>query len=342
MTDTLLTISILLLGIFTFSNGMHDASNTIAAAVKTRALTPGIAIRVTAGFALIGALVGGFMLPYATLGFNRHWIALPSGNAGPIILISMFIAGILWNLLTLLLRMPSSSFHALVGGLIGALWATTLVGQESPKVDTKAVFFQIILPLILIPPISFVIALIASMAFAWFLQDAQQYSTNRKLRMTQSIATSAFALTHGIATIQRLIFLGYLGFKSTGKSTVYDSLPITLVLLLAIIFGLGSLSGGWRITHTLSNNLVPLDPLKGTIAQSLPALLYVIAAFMLFPVSSTHVFTNTLVGAGAVPRWKAVNTDIVLKMLGTWILTPLFTGGVSALLYLAFSNVLIS
>ncbi|MFT4147258.1 MAG: inorganic phosphate transporter [Micrococcaceae bacterium] len=341
MSQALLGISLGLLVVFAAINGAHDASNTIASAVKTRALTPAIAIRLTSIFALIGALAGGFLWPNIPIGVHQDWVQLPAGVGGPIIIICVVVSAFVWDLLTLLLRMPSSSTHALFGAIAGASWASIIaVRSENTTIDLNAVLWEVILPLLLLPVLSFFLALACALAVAYWAQDEQPHKMNRRLRLTQSIATATLALTHAIATAQRLGFLGWLAIKSVEGKLHHEAIPVALILALALSFAIGTFSGGWRITDTLSNRLVPLDPLKGSIAQILPAIMYVVASLLQAPASSTQLFTTALVGSGTVPRWKAVNTNVVTKILTIWILTPFVTFLASALLYLAISNFL--
>lgn len=332
----LLGTAVVLAGGFAFINGFHDVSNSVATSVRTRALTPTIAVLLAALFNLVGALMS---VSLATL-FTGDRITLPSGQAGLGIIIAGLLAACSWGLFTWYRGKPSSSTHALLGGLVGAGVASAFLGDQSIASSGRVFLLEIGLPLLLSPVIAFVLAYLAVFPATWFLRNRAPRRVNEGNRMAQAVLTGAFALGHGLQDGQRTMVVIVLAMVGAGVYTG-SAVPIWVQVFAAVVLAAGSLLGGWRITHTLSHRLVRIDPLHGMAAQGISAvMLFVGAIGFHMPLSSTHTMTSAIVGAGTNHRYSTVHRRVVRAVLLVWITTAPVTALLGATLYLAMSPLL--
>ncbi|WP_323959990.1 inorganic phosphate transporter [Arthrobacter sp. JZ12] len=332
----LLGAVILLAGGFAFINGFHDVSNSIATSIRTRALTPTVAVLLAALFNFVGALMS---VALARL-FTGDSIDLPAGQGGLGILISALLAACLWGLFTWYRGMPSSSTHALIGALIGAGGAATILGSESIAGPGGVLFPEIVLPLLVSPVVAFLLAYLAVFPATWFLRHSSPRKVNNGNRMAQAVLAGSFAFSHGLQDGQRTTAVILLALAGSG---VYagNVVPVWVQLFAAVLLAGGSLLGGWRITHTLAHRLVRIDPLHGMTAQGVSAVMLFVGAMVLhMPLSSTHTMTSAIVGAGANHRYATVRKSQVRSVLLVWITTAPVTSVLAAVLYLAISPLL--
>lgn len=321
-------------GTFAFINGFHDASNSVTTAVRTRALTPTIAVLLASIFNLAGALLGTTL----ALLISDEWIALPGGTEGLGILVAALVSACLWGLFTWWRGYPSSSTHALLGGLVGAGFASTLVGGQT--VIGADLWLQVGLPLLLSPVLAFGLAYLLVFPITWLARYSQPGKINRRFRMTQSVSAAAFALGHGLQDGQRSMAVILLALIASGLATG-SAIPLWVQLFAGTALAIGTLFGGWRIAHTLGRRLVRIDPLRGSVAQGLGAVMLFVGAIGLhMPLSSTHTVSSAIVGAGANQRFDSVNVVLVLKVIGIWAVTAVATGLLGGVFYLALNPVL--
>ncbi len=332
----LLVSVVVLAGGFAFINGFHDVSNSIATSVRTRALTPTIAVLLAALFNLIGAMLS---VSLATL-FTGESIDLPSGESGLGILLAALVAACSWGVFTWWRGKPSSSTHALIGGLIGAGGAAALLDMGSLVGSENVFLFDIALPLLLSPLVAYLLAYIVVFPATWLLRHNSPRKVNDGNRIAQAVLTGAFALGHGLQDGQRTMVVVVLALVGAGIHTG-TGIPLWVQVFAAVLLAGGSLLGGWRITHTLSNRLVRIDPLRGMVAQGVSAFMLFVGALSLhMPLSSTHTMTSAIVGAGANQRYATVRGRVLRSILLVWITTAPATALLGAILFLAMSPLL--
>ncbi|MHA7277071.1 inorganic phosphate transporter [Arthrobacter sp. Hz1] len=332
----LLGAVVMLAGGFAFLNGFHDVSNSVAAAVRTRALTPTVAVLLAAFFNLIGALLG----TGVALLFAGDALSVPPGSVGLGILVAGLLAAISWGVLTWYRGKPSSSTHALIGGLIGSGGASTLIGGGSIT-DTEHMFLlQIALPLILSPLVAYLLAYLAVFPAIWLLRYSPPQKVNSGSRLAQSVLAGVFALGHGLQDGQRTMAVIVLALVGSGVATG-TGIPLWVQIFAAVLLAIGSLFGGWRITHTLSHRLVRIDPMRGMTAQGVSsAMLFMGSISLSMPLSSTHTMTSAILGAGANQRFPTIRGREVVKVLLVWFSTAAVTALIGAVLFLAMSPLL--
>ncbi|WP_104116661.1 inorganic phosphate transporter [Arthrobacter sp. B1805] len=323
-------------GGFAFLNGFHDVSNSVATAVRTRALTPTLAVLLAASFNLVGALLSTSL----ALFFTDAGIGLPSGPTGLGILIAALVAACIWGVFTWYRGKPSSSTHALLGGIIGAGAASQVTNGPAMNGAGEALLLQIALPLVLSPVVAYLLAYAAVFPATWLLRHGSPAKVNRGNRMAQSVLAGAFALGHGLQDGQRTMAVILLALVGAGHATGSD-MPLWVQVFAAVLLTAGSLFGGWRITHTLGNRLVHIDPLRGMTAQGVSsAMLFIGAISLHFPLSSTHTMTSAIVGAGANQRFASVQRPRAIRILAVWLGTAPVTALLGAVFFLALSPLL--
>lgn len=332
----LLGAVILCAGGFAFINGFHDVSNSIATSVRTRALTPTVAVLLAALFNLVGALMSASL---ATL-FTGASIDLPSGQSGLGILLAALLSACAWGLFTWYRGTPSSSTHALIGGLVGAGGAAALLGGGSISGSGRVFLLDIALPLLLSPLIAYLLAYVVVFPATWLRRHDSPRKVNNGNRMAQAVLAAAFAFGHGLQDGQRTMVVIVLALMGAGLHSG-STIPVWVQVFAAVLLAGGSLLGGWRITHTLSSRLVRIDPLRGMTAQGVSAVMLFVGALSLhMPLSSTQTMTSAIVGAGANQRYATVRGRVVRSVLLVWITTAFATALLAAILYLAMSPLL--
>jgi PiT family inorganic phosphate transporter len=309
-TVGLIFLIIVALG-FDFTNGFHDAANAVAVSITTRALRPLTALGMAAGLNVVGALVSTKVA--ATVG--KGIIATPTGTHGLVIVFSALVGGIIWNLLTWWLGLPSSSTHALIGGLVGAAVAS------SSTVRWHGILSKVVVPMAVSPLIGLVLGYLVMVVILWAFRRARPAVLNARFRSAQTLSTAAMAFSHGTQDAQKTMGVIALALVATGHLNGF-TVPLWVILSAASAMGLGTLAGGWRVIRTLGNRITPLDPARGFAAQtSASAVLLVSAYAYAMPVSSTHVMTSSIMGVGASRRLSAVRWGVAQQVMAAWILT---------------------
>ncbi|WP_427885898.1 inorganic phosphate transporter [Kribbella sp. GL6] len=309
---------------FDYTNGFHDAANAIATSVSTRALTPRVALAMAAACNFLGALAGTEVAD--TIG--KGIITAPSGKHGLVIVIAALIGAITWNLITWYFGLPSSSTHALIGGLVGAGLASTSTVLWSGIVD------KVVIPMVLSPAVGFTGAFLLMVAILWLFRRSNPGKTTRGFRMAQSVSAAAMALGHGLQDAQKTMGVIFLALVTTGHAQHSDGIPLWVKFAAATAISLGTYSGGWRIMRTLGRRIIHLDPARGFASEAVSALvLYVMAIALHAPVSTTHTITSAVMGAGATKRLSAVRWGVAKGIVTAWVLTIPAAGIVAALVY---------
>lgn len=318
---------------FAFLNGFRDVSAAVALSVRTRALTPSVAVVLAAVFNFAGVLLsGGFALV-----FSQSWVLLPSGVKGLTVLAGGLCSAILWGIYAWWRGVPLSSTHALVGGLVGAGVASALMGGSSINGVDGILLTQVVLPLLLSPLVAFVGGYLLVWPVTWAARYTQPDVMHGRFRHALSVSAAAVALGHGLQDGQRTVAVILLGAVAAGVSDSND-LPFWVILLTAVMLTAGTLCGGWRISYTLGYKLTRVDPMRGFIAQSVTSLMLFVGAIGFhLPLSTTHTVTSAVLGAGTNQNFSVTNRRMVLRILGFWVATPIVTATMAFIVGLALS-----
>jgi PiT family inorganic phosphate transporter len=297
--------------VFDYTNGFHDAANAIATSVSTRALTPRIALALAAIMNFVGAFLGQKVAQTVS-----EVISPPQNNHGLLIVAGGLIGAIAWNIITWYFGMPSSSSHALIGGLVGA----AIGGGVGVAWDT--VLQKVVIPMVLSPLFAFSAGFVVMIALLWLFRKANPHKANRGFRMAQTVSAAAMALGHGLQDAQKTMGVIFLALLTGGYVAADDDLPIWVIFAAAAAISLGTWSGGWRIMRTLGRRIIHLDPPRGFAAESVAAsVLYTTAYVVEAPISTTHTITSAVMGVGATKRFSAVRWGVARSILTAWVLT---------------------
>lgn len=333
MSLVFFALVVLFAGAFAFLNGFRDASSSVALAVRTRALTPTVAVLLAGLFNFVGAGLSAAM----ALEVSRTWVVLPSGGNGLTILIAGLLSAVLWGIYTWWRGIPASSTHALVGGLAGAGVASVAVGGNSVLGVDQSLLIQVVLPLLLSPVIAFAGAYLLVWPATWAARYTPPSVVNTRSRRAQAIAAGAVAFGHGLQDGQRTSAVLILAMLAAGIPDG-GTTPVWVALLTAAMLTAGTLAGGWRISYTIGYRMIRVDPLRGFVAQLYSSAMLLVGAIGLhWPISTTHTVTAAVLGAGMNQRYTATNRRLVLRILAFWTLTPLVTAAAAFVLELALS-----
>lgn len=309
--------------VFAYTNGFHDAATSLATSISTRALTPRVAVVMAAAMNMVGAFLGEGVA--RTIG--ESLIAPPSGTEGLAVLFAALVGAVVWNIITWYKRMPSSSSHALVGGLLGAALASAS-GIEWAGVGTRFAA-----PMVLSPLVGLAGGYLVMLAITWAFRNANPHRVRRKFMIAQSASSAAMALGHGLQDAQKTMGVVLLALITTGHQYDYD-VPTWVVASAAVAMALGTLTGGWRIMHTLGYRVVHLDPPTGFAAEStMAAVSYATSFAWQVPISSTHTVTSAIIGAGTTRRVSVVRWGVAARIVTVWLLTLPAAAVLAALAY---------
>nr|WP_155999050.1 inorganic phosphate transporter [Streptomonospora sp. PA3] len=297
--------------VFAYTNGFHDAPNSLATAVSTRALGPRAAVIMAACMNVIGAFLG----EGVARTISRDIINPPEGPGGVAVLLAALIGAIVWNVATWYAGMPSSSSHALIGGMIGAALASTTT------VQWRGVGTDVALPMVLSPVIGGLLGFLAMVAIMWAFRRANVRRMTRGFKIAQSASAAAMALGHGLQDAQKTMGIVVLALVATGYQSTYD-VPLWTVCAAALAMALGTLTGGWRIMRTLGRRVIQLDAPRGFAAEStVAAVSYATSFIWHVPISNTHMITSAIVGVGATRRLSAVRWGVAGNIVAVWLAT---------------------
>jgi PiT family inorganic phosphate transporter len=300
--------------VFDYTNGFHDAANAIATSVSTRALTPRVALALAAVMNFVGAFLGTEVAD--TVGKGIIESVENSGSGGLTVILGALLGAITWNLITWYFGLPSSSSHALIGGLVGAALAGSVGVQWNGILD------KVVIPMLLSPAIGFCGAYMLMIAIMWIFRRAHPGRIGRGFRLAQTVSAAAMALGHGLQDAQKTMGVIFLALLVAGEVSREDPIPWWVKVLAASAISLGTYSGGWRIMRTLGRRIIDLDPPRGFAAETVAATtLYVMAIGLHAPVSTTHTITSAVMGVGATKRLSAVRWGVARTILAAWVLT---------------------
>lgn len=329
MNSTFLLVSVIVTFAlaFDYTNGFHDAANSIATVVSTRVLTPGKAVAMAAFFNFIAAFW--FETKVAsTIGKElintdlvNEWVIL-SGLTGAII----------WNLITWYLGLPSSSSHALVGGYAGAAVAKSGLGvllwASWPKGWPGTLSFIVLSPLI-----GMTLGMSLMVAVSWIFRNYAPSRVDRLFRGLQLVSASIFSFSHGLNDAQKTMGIIFAALLTGGYIAKSDEMPLWVILSAHTAIALGTLSGGWRIVKTMGSKITKLKPVGGFCAETGGGVVIIAVSALGIPVSTTHTITGAIVGVGAAHRFSAVRWGVAGKIVWAWIITIPAAAGIAALTY---------
>jgi inorganic phosphate transporter, PiT family len=330
---TILLLLVLALAVlFDYINGFHDTANAIATSVSTRALRPEHAILMSATTNFLGALTGTAVAQTISKGLADT----PTGAPGQTIVAAALIGAIVWNLITWRLGIPSSSSHALIGGLLGAVAAS--VGAQAIKVD--GVINKVVVPLVLSPILGIAIGFAAMVVILNVFRNANPRRINDRFRRLQVISAGLMAFSHGSNDAQKTMGIMTLALVAAGLLPANASIPLWVIVLAATAISFGTAAGGWRIMRTMGQRVVKLDPVHGFAAETTAAPIIFGASHFGMPVSTTHVISSAIIGVGSSDRFSAVRWGVAGNIVVAWVLTIPASAAVAWLAWELFSRVL--
>jgi inorganic phosphate transporter, PiT family len=315
--------------LFDYINGFHDTANAIATSVSTRALKPHWAIAMSAAANFIGALTGTAVAK--TIGAG---LIAPQAEGG-VVVAAALIGAIAWNLFTWRFGIPSSSSHALIGGLLGASAAAAGFGAW----QMSGILGKVIVPLVTSPIAGFAIGFALMVVIFNVFRRANPKTMNDRFRRLQVLSASYMAFSHGSNDAQKTMGVMTLALVSAGILSDF-TVPIWVIVLAATAISLGTAAGGWRIIRTMGSKVVKLDPVHGFAAETSAATIIFGASTLGMPVSTTHVISSAILGVGSSDRFNSVHWGVARRIGIAWVLTLPASGVVAALAYLVLSPIL--
>jgi len=308
---------------FDFLNGFHDAANSIATVVSTGVLKPKHAVAWAATFNFIALWIFGTHVA-ATIGKG----IVDPGVVDQYVVFGALIGAVVWNLVTWFYGIPSSSSHALIGGIVGATIAKAGVGPLIGSGIGKTVLFIVLSPLL-----GLVFGSMMMVAVAWIFRRATPRRVDRWFRRLQLVSAAAYSLGHGGNDAQKTIGIIWLLLIAAGITGQHDEVPAWVIVSCYTAIGLGTLFGGWRIVKTMGQGITKLKPVGGFCAETGGAITLFLASALGVPVSTTHTITGAIVGVGSAHRVSAVRWGLAGSIVWAWVLTIPASAVISAIAY---------
>jgi PiT family inorganic phosphate transporter len=326
-TAHLLVILIVIVAlVFDYTNGFHDAANAIATTVATKAVKAKTALAIAA----IGNLVGAFLSEGVAKTVGKGIIDVEASNSGLVVVMAALLGAIAWNLLTWWQGLPSSSSHALIGGLVGAAIAS------GELVHWAGVIEKVASPMVISPVVGITGAFLLTLLLQWLFRNAKKSKVGPGFRVTQVFAAGAMSVGHGLQDAQKTMGVITLSLVVGGMHSG-DSIPVWVKVAAATAISLGTYAGGWRIMKTLGKRMVEIDPIRGVASQSVAStVLFFMAIHLKAPISTTHTITSSIIGAGATRGPKWVRWGVVRNIVTAWVLTLPAAAACGAIFYFVF------
>jgi PiT family inorganic phosphate transporter len=324
--------------IFDFINGFHDTANAVATVVSTNVLPARTAVLLAAVCNFTGAFAGVGVAK--TIGGD---IANPA-SITQLVVAAALLGAIAWNLLTWYFGIPSSSSHALIGGLVGAVWCYRVVHNDAPgaaiwELITSTGVLLTLKALVLSPLFGLLGGFVLMILLIWAVRRMRPTTVNRRFRTLQLVSAGAMAFAHGSNDAQKsmgIITLSLIAYAAAHDPSVDAnnlSVPAWVIIACATAMALGTASGGWRIMRTMGHRIIKLRPINGFAAETAAALVILTATYVKAPVSTTHVISSSIMGVGASKRVSAVRWGVAKNILIAWVLTLPISAAVSAGVY---------
>lgn len=319
-----LILAIVILGlVFDYTNGFHDAANVVSTVIATRVLAPMSAIVMAGVLNFIGATqISGVAQTIATG-------LVDAQDATQIVVLAAVVGAIAWNLITWYFGIPSSSSYALIGGLVGAAW----IHQGIETIIWRGVIGKVIIPMIVTPLIGFIIAFLIMKGLYFYLNRKKEAHGHDLFRHLQIGSACFVALSHGLNDAQKSMGIITLGLFAGGYLTTTE-IPFWVIMACALVMGLGTATGGFRIIKTMAFSITKIEPAQGFAAETSASIVILTASFLGMPISSTHMIAGSITGVGTAKSHKAVSWQVPLKFVLAWVLTLPGAAFVGALAYL--------
>ena len=314
-----LVVVIVLAVAFDYINGFHDTANAIATSVATRALHPRHAILMATAFNFIGAFAGTAVAK--TIGAGL----VDEATTTQAVVAAALVGAITWNLITWWFGLPSSSSHALIGGLLGA----TIVAAGTGALKVDGLVNKVLVPMISSPLIGFIGAFLLMLALYWIFRNAKRKPMARSFRRLQVVSAGYMAFSHGSNDAQKTMGVITLALFAAGAIPTID-VPFWVIVVSATALSLGTAVGGWRIMRTMGHRVVQLEPVHGFAAETTAATVLIGTAQLGMPVSTTHVISSAIMGVGSARGPKGVRWGVARRILLAWIITLPAAGIVAA------------
>ncbi len=324
--NPLLIVIILLALAFDYVNGFHDSANAIATVVSTRVLTPRQAVFMAAFFNLLGALISTEVAK--TLGGKL----IPPNEVTLVVVLVALIGAITWNLITWWFGLPSSSSHALTGGLLGAVIA--LKGLK--PVNWSVFWFKIVIPSIMAPLIGMTAGWILMTLTYLLLANTSPSKANSIFKRLQLLSASLMAFSHGSNDAQKSMGIITMALVSMNIISSFK-VPLWVKLACAIMMALGTAAGGWRIIRTMGMRMVKLKPVQGFAAETSAASAILLASHLGMPISTTYVITSSIMGVGMSKKLSSLRWNVVFNIFLAWLLTIPISALIAGLIYRALT-----
>jgi PiT family inorganic phosphate transporter len=311
--------------VFDFTNGFHDSANAIATTISTRAMSPRVALAMSAVLNLAGA----FLTTAVAATVGKGIVA--SGAITLPLVEAALLGAIVWNLTTWRLGLPSSSSHALIGGLIGAM----LAAHGASFVLWQSIWRKVVVPAILSPLGGFAVGFAVMLLLYWLFRRWQPARVNRTFRRAQVVSAAFVSFSHGANDAQKTMGVITLALVA-GHYQARFAVPSWVILVSAASIALGTYSGGWRIIRTMGQRIIRLEPINGFAAETASAGILLLASFRGLPVSTTHVVSSAVMGVGTTRNPGAVRWGVAGSILVAWVLTLPASAAMGALAYGVF------
>ncbi|MBG0566827.1 inorganic phosphate transporter [Actinoplanes aureus] len=298
---------------FDYTNGFHDAANAIATSVSTRALTPRVALAMAAVGNFVGAHLGGEVAKTVGDGLVKLPLGIPSLG----VVFAGVVGAIIWNLITWYYGLPSSSSHALFGGLVGA----TLFAAGG-TVQWNTILSKVLIPMVLSPVVGLMLGFAMMVAIMWTFRRGHPGKLNRGFRHAQTVSAAAMSIGHGMQDAAKTMGIIVLALYTGGFQDNATHIPEWVYWSSAAVLAAGTYAGGWRIIRTLGRKIIDLGPAEGFAAETVASsVLYFNALVLHAPISTTHTITSAIMGVGATKRLSAVRWNVAGNIVIAWITT---------------------
>ncbi|WP_136524462.1 inorganic phosphate transporter [Geomonas ferrireducens] len=328
MPEVTLVLLVAVIGaalLFDYINGFHDTANAIATCVSTRALTVRTAIFMAAGLNFVGAMISTKVA--ATIGKG----IVDANNITQVVVLAGIFGAIIWNLITWYYGLPSSSSHAIIGGLVGSVVAHAGTGALH-----WAGLKKIVTVLVVSPIAGAFFGFMFMVGMMWIFRNKAPYNLNKVFRKLQILSAAVMAFSHGTADAQKSMGVITMALVSYGSLATFD-VPNWVKISCAVAMGLGTAAGGWRIIKTVGHDFVKLQPVHGFCVETASAGVILGASAMGLPTSTTHVITSSILGVGLSKRISAVNWAVAYRIVLAWIITIPASASVGFVSYTVFS-----
>ena len=308
---------------FDFTNGFHDTANAVATSISTRALSPRFAVTMAAILNFVGAFISLEVAATIAKGIVNAELVTP-----PIVFAGL-VGAIAWNLATWYFGLPSSSSHALIGGVVGAAF----VAEGPSAVYGDGLIDKVIVPALVAPLLAFAVGGMAILVVYRIVGRVRPGPVVRGFRLGQVLSASLLALSHGTNDAQKTMGIIFLALVANGSLAADADIPGWVVVSSASAIALGTYVGGWRIIRTMGSRIIKMDPAQGFAAQGVGATVIMAASHVGFPLSTTHVISGAIMGTGAAKRVSAVRWGVAGNIVIAWVLTLPAAAAVGGLTY---------